>query len=437
MDAPSYRQRIKLVAEQDRLARERYGLPDKHPIRRRLASLETYWDPFVFSRVQRALEHLEAVRSRMHRIGERVPPPDAFEGRLVLGSAPTPHEEATDVAPDPNRLILGTLATGLIGTGKTHLIRLIAALVCTLLPHVRVMIFDPNRSYLSLCADTRFWSTVDWRDLRLNPFCAPVGYPYALWRAETLQVLFGEELLHSRYFLEHRLDDLFKERGVPDVDDGTCHPPSLEDLRDNLESHPCKPGSKFEQYRQSALNLVDGRLRTTPGVYSSCSRGMEFLLARSRVRVSTEGLSPVESYRALVTHLIHYSFRQRSIEPIEDPPQTRALLLVEESQTLLANREGSAIALYQEMLLRSRALGLGYIFVTQHISRIDPIVLAAISNIFAFGHSDVPDKRLVQHMLDLTPRETALLGELPTGECFAKLTGHPSWPHPFLMRVSS
>jgi hypothetical protein len=197
-----------------------------------------------------------------------------------------------------------------------------------------------------------------------------------------------------------------------------------------------KPGTRDEAYRSAALNVIDGRIRTTGSEVYDCSRGMEDLLTSSRVRIDTHGLSPPESAEFYQTSLVHYQHCRRSLESIVEPPALEALFVAEEAQVLLGRHSHANIALYQEILLKSRSLGTGFIFVAQDIEDIDPRVLSAISNFAVFRQSSAVNKRLARDLLDLSSRETELVGRLPTGECFVKMGGHPRWPFPFLMRVT-
>jgi DNA helicase HerA-like ATPase len=161
---------------------------------------------------------------------------------------------------------------------------------------------------------------------------------------------------------------------------------------------------------------------------------MESLLTDTRARISTEGLAPIESLQFVVTHLLHYVCRRRETAPLTEPPTLHTLILIEEAQTLL-QKNGENIAYYQELLLRARALGVGFVFVCQDISRIDPIILAACSNLFVFGQASTDDKTTCQKVLDLSARETGLLGELPVGEAFIRFIGHPAFPWAFHGRI--
>ncbi len=195
----------------------------------------------------------------------------------------------------------------------------------------------------------------------------------------------------------------------------------------------CKPWTPEERYRQSALNVLGGRIDSTGSVFD-CSIGMESILTDTRVRISTEGLSPLESFDFLVTHLIHYVCRRRETEPLSDPVALHTVCVIEEAANILQAR-GENIAFYQELLLRARSLGIGFIFITQDISKIEPLVLAACSNHFVFGQASSEDKRTCQNILDLSSRETQMLGELSVGECLVRLLGHDTFPWPFLARI--
>lgn len=429
-------EQIRVAAELERFAAEHLGLSADDPVRRRIRRLQKVWDTSEFKRIRCAIANLRATRTELHRIGVHVPPIGVLDGDLLLGEAPTPHYVATPVCLQSFRLLLGTLIIGLIGAGKTTACRRIVNLVAELLPHVHILLFDPNRSYVETCHNPRLWLNTPWHDISINPLRAPNNYPYEQWINLQLDVLSRGELLHSRYLLAQRLQKLFKAATVPRIDDGACLPPTLYELRDDLANHRCRPGSREEAYRESALNVLDGRLRTSGAIYDCC-RGQEDILTRSRVRIDVEGISPIESYRFLLTNLIHYAFRRRCVEPLLEPPELHTLIVIEEAQTLLKSREDSPLSLYQELLLKSRSLGIGYVFVTQDVSRIDPIVLAGMSNFFVFAQASAEDKLLVQRLLDLAPRETALLGELQSGECFGKFVSHSHWPYPFVMKVKA
>ncbi len=129
--------------------------------------------------------------------------------------------------------------------------------------------------------------------------------------------------------------------------------------------------------------MLGGKLRTT-GEMFRCAVGMEELLTNTRVRISTEGLAPLETLEFVHNHLIHYLYARRSLAPRVDPPDLAALVVIEEAQTFLQPRT-SGIPYYQEILLRSRNMGLGFILVVQDLGRIDPTICAACSNFFLFA----------------------------------------------------
>ena len=432
---PTLAQRLKMVADLRLIARERFGLGDEHLVMRHLQRLEIYWEQSLLEQVQTCLKRLEAERAKIERIGDRVPPNDTFRSvELLVGEVTTPHGIPTRVLLDSSNLLLGMLVTGLRGAGKTTFVRLLLQLIVTCYPFVRILLFDPNKSYVETCSNPRRWINIPWQEVRTNPLRAPIGYPYDSWINASTDMLGRGELLHSKYLIQKRITDLFKEAHIPEKDDGICLPPSLYDLRDDLANRRERPGSREEGYRQAALNLIQGRVATTSNTYS-CNRGMEDPLTESRVRLDMEGLSPLESMEYFITRFILYTYCRLTIAPRIEPPQLHTLIIVEESQTLLG-KHGN-LALYQEILLKARPLGVGFLFITQSMTEIDPIIFASLSSFLVFAQSSASNKRLAKDILDLSQRETQMLGCLRVGECFVKLTSHPTWPYPFVMRVNN
>ena len=432
---PTNHEQREILRKLDLECERHLGLSKEHDVRRKIDRLHRWWDPSILEFVRRAMSELRTNRARCEHAGRNTPPPEALTGDLVLGEAISSLPEPATLSLSSDSLIFNSLVVGLTGKGKTHFVRLLLNLLTVVRPDVRILLFDPNNSYVDMCVPP-LWVSLDWTKCRLNRLCAPPGYPYSLWRNEVVDAFCRGELLHSKYLLAKRVDKLFEASGIGEYDDGASGVPSLFDLRDDLEMHKGRPGSKEDTYRQSALNVSDGRLRSTGSVYD-CARGMELGLTNTRARLSMLGLSPVESLQFVMTGLIHYVYRLRSVSPLLSPPCLHTLIVAEEAQTLLERREGAPIALYQEMLLRSRALGLGYIFICQDLSRIDPLVLGGITNYFVFAQSSAATKRMAQHILDLDREEAALLGELSRGECFVKFIGHPDWAFPFTARISS
>ena len=430
---PNFSQR-EILRKLDRECERHLGLAPDHDIRQKIASLDLYWNEDILAFVQRAVDEIRAHRARCDHAGRYIPPPRALAGDLVVGEAISPLADKARVAVPSDHLIFNMLVSGLIGAGKTHFVRLLLSLLVKVRPDVNIILFDPNNSYADMCSPP-LWVSLDWTACRFNRLCAPPGYPYPLWKSEVVDAFCRGELLHSKYLLARRVDELFETVGNPEVDDGASPMPSLFDLRDDLALPKGRPGSKDDSYRSSSLNVLDGRLRSTGSVYD-CGRGMELPLTNTRARISTLGLSPVESLQFFITGLLHYAYRRRCVAPALFPPSLHTLVVGEEAQTLLERREGAPIALYQEMLLRSRTLGLGYVFLCQDLARIDPVVFSGITNYLLFAQSSAANKRMAQHILDLDARETGLLSELSLGECFVKFVGHPDWPYPFTARIA-
>ena len=412
------------------------GLNPADPVCRNIRRLGLVWNEALYRRVRRAMGRLELAREASPHISDRVPPPGIFQGDINIAVAPTPGGTATPVSIRADRLTTHTLVVGLPGGGKTWFVRWLMACLVAAYPWIRMLVFDPNDSYAAFCSNPRLWLSAPWHDLRLNPFVPPHRYAPNLWLAECVDLLSRGELMHSKYLVGTRLDMLVSEarRAAGSATDFTY--PSLIDLRDDLANRKCRPGSKEDQYRESALNVLDGRVRSTGALYD-CAKGMEPLLTDTRARVSTKGLSPITTLDFVVTNLIHYVCRARSIHPAPEPPQLHTLIVIEEAQSLLEHRAWGGITFYQETLLKARGLGVGFVLVTQDISHIDPLVLAAVSNHFVFAQSSARNKRAVRDTLDLSHHETGLLGELQPGECFIKFAGHPTWPHAFLARIPS
>jgi len=416
-----------------RKLREEYGLPDSDELFRRVKTWAVTGNPQLEQYIRRCLASLRKHRDELRFVGDKVPPRDILARGIPLLAVPSlPNRTLSLVMFDPDRLTLHTIVVGLPGTGKTTLVRGLLRLLSKLCPWVRIIVFDPNRSYLDVCTWPD-WLAARLLDLCLNPFAPPDRYALDAWLSETLDVLCLDELKHSRYLLQCRIDWLFalarsrEARGEP-----FCYP-SLVDLRNNLAAKRERPGSVMERYREAALNVIEGRVRTCATLYD-CARGMEPFLSNTRARIATEGIGNVANMEFLFSHLIHFVAARRSLEPLEMPPSLHTLIVLEEAQMLLQPR-AEGISFYQNMMLRMRALGVGILFVSQDLSRIDPLIVAACGNIFAFAQSSRGNKRAVQATLDLSPRETGLLGELPPGVVFARMAGHREWPYPFVAHV--
>jgi len=434
---PTLSEQVRCLAKLKRTASEELGLPINHIIFRHLDRLEKHWDHGLYQQVQRCLKRLRAERDKLDCIGHHIPPQGVFDGGDVfLGEAPTPHGTPTRVIADSNDCPTHWLVPGAPGVGKTTFVRVFLKHLVAVRPEIAVIIWDPVQGYAELCRDPATWVNIAWHEVRINPLRAPVGYLYELWKPQKADALGGRsELLHGRYLVLKRLDRQFEEAGVPERDDGKCPVPSLFDLRDDLARNREKPGSRDEGYRAAALNLIEGRIRTTGGHVYDCARGMEDYLTSTRVHMDMHGLSPPESVEFFETSLIHHLYCRRSLEPLVEPPVLDALSVAEEAQVLLGRHAHTNIALYQEILLKSRSQGTGFLFVVQDLEDIDRRVLSAISNFAIFRQASATNKRLARDLLDLSPREAELLGRLPTGECFVKMGGHKRWPFPFLMRV--
>ena len=431
---PSLAERTRVVHALRRKARDEAGLASGHPLLRDIDRLEKSWDARALKRIQKGLANYLARREGAVRVGDRVPPPGTFLGELALGHAHALAGPGARVNLAASRLALGSIILGLIGTGKSHLVSILLRTLIATEPLARVLLLDPNRTYEACCHDSTLWLNVPWESVRINPLRAPKGYSYAKWIPQVFDYLARGELLHARYFLVTRALELFTAWMVPDIDDGHAPVPSLFDLARDLRERRCKPGSKEEAYRQSALHVLHGRIETSGSVFD-CNRGMEDLLTDTRVRIATDGLSPLETHRFFINALLHFSYRRRSLA---GPGVCDNLLVtvIEEAASLLERRDHAPMDFYQELFLRSRVLNIGYVLITQDLQSIHPAVFGGISNSFLFGMSSAADKRLARHLLDLSVREEELLGELGQGECFVKLAGHPTWPYPFIMKVN-
>ncbi len=421
------------VAELKHKAIQELGVGPSDALYRDLILLERHWNEQLYASVRRAVENRMGARASMAHVGDRIPPLRAFAGELLIALVYTLTGDLAPVFTRADRFLLHTVIAGLPGMGKTFLCRLLLTMVAAACPNVRIIVFDPNRSYEILCSDSRVWLSVAWDAIKLGPFAPPPGYPLQRWISEKVDQFCRGELMASRYLLARCLDELIASAMHRAATTGTIVYPSLGDARTYLLGKKYPAWSPDEKYRRSLHNVLDGRIRTSGSIYD-CSTGMESLITDSRVRIATDGLAPLQSMEFLVTHLIHYACRRRAIQPLAEPPELHTVIVLEEAQTLL-QRHGDNIAYYQELLLKARALGVGFVFVCQDISRIDPIVLAACSNHFIFGQANADDKHTCQKLLDLSSRETALLSELTVGEAFVRFIGHPIFPWPFLARI--
>lgn len=410
----------------DRRCEEYYGLDQNHELRRTLRRLEVVWNPDLYRWVQRALKQIDTQRAACRHMTKRIPPSDVLSGDIPLGTVVSLSRHPVRFHFPVNRLVLGTLVVGLIGSGKTHLVNLLLGGLEALYRELRILLFDPNNSYTSLCADPARWLNVPWPDLRLNPLAPPKGVDIGSWIPSKVEQLARGELISARHFLLGRIEELYarwKEL------DGY---PSLFDLRDDLVRRKCRPGSAEERYRQSSLNMLDGRLRAAGDVFN-CSEGMESLLLDTRARIDTSGCA-TETQAYVQTSLCHHDYTRRGLLPSMPEPAAESLVVCEEAQTLLAPpRDG--LPLFLELLQRSRSRGIGYVFVCQDLGALDPRILPVIGNLFVFAQSSRRNKSIARDILDLNDRETHLLGELSRGECFVRLVGHEAWPHTFLLRV--
>jgi hypothetical protein len=301
-------------------------------------------------------------------------------------------------------------------------------------PTTRFLMFDPNASYASLCCEYTDILRVAWYELRLNPFVAPVGYPYKLWMARQVALLGEGELLHSRYLIQKRLDGLFERFGVPPRDDGRCRVPSLPDLLNDLVSKRERPGSRDEGYRAAASNVLDGRIRSSGDVYE-CWRGQESRLSDARVCLDTAGLEPEESLEYFQNVLIEYLYAHRSLLAEGGALPSRIVVLIEEAQAHLAKGSGDRLKRWVKILLRSRSLGIGFIFIVQDLAAVDPMIFSAANTHAVFRQGSSSSKLMAKRVLDLTEREKEMLSTLQDGECFLRMAGHEAWPHPFVMKV--
>ena len=386
--------------------------------------------------VLRQMTALEAAK-QAGEFSQHVPPPDAFDSEdgILLAVTDTPSGSVTPVRMMTRRMPSHTLVAGGLGSGKSHLIRIMLSQLEQRRPDVPIIVFDPNRTYETFCADPSRWLSIDWEDLRLNPLAPPTGYPSDRWLNEGVDIFSRGELMHSKYLLAGQLQRLMQHAERRAAATGRYLAPNLFDLHEALRSLWCRPASPDERYRQSLLNVLGGRLRATGSVFH-CASGMEERLTHTRARISTEGLAPLETLEFVQNHLTHYLYARRMLAPRVDPPDLAALVVLEEAQTFLQSRTSDAIPYYQEVLLRARNIGLGFVLVVQDMGRIDPTLGAACSNFFLFAQPSAANKRAAASLLDLSARETEMLSRLPTGDCFIRFTaGHDGWPYPFRARI--
>lgn len=366
-----------------------------------------------------------------------VPAPDVFPtDGLPIGEAPRPAGPPSPVRLPASLLLLGVLAMGMIGAGKSTFVRRILAQLSLMFSHVRLLVLDPNSTYASL-VDTQpgRWLRIPWETVRLNPLCAAKGIPYVRWIPRAIDILSGAELMHSRYLLIRRVERLFERAGVPAIDDGASPVPSLFDLRQDLETRRERPGSREEGYRAAALTVLDGRVRSTGDLFRA-GRGMEHLLTTSRVILDVRGLAPLESQIYLTTHLCNYLCETRASAPAVDPPELAAWVVLEEAQTLMQRGDPHRIPFWRELLTRSRSCGVGYCLVGHHISGIDPLIASVMGTTAVFSQTSDKNKRAAADILDLSPRERELLSRLAVGSCLFRMAGHAPFPHPFLLNVA-
>jgi len=79
----------------------------------------------------------------------------------------------------------------------------------------------------------------------------------------------------------------------------------------------------------------------------------------------------------------------------------------------------------------------GFVFVAQDVTHIDPLVRAACGNYIVFSQSSTENRRAAREILDLSAAEAEWLGVLEPGECFIRFVGDRDWPYAFLGRIPS
>jgi hypothetical protein len=328
-------------------------------------------------------------------------------------------------------LVLHALVCGIIGAGKSYLIKLIAA---QLVEHGKtVIIFDSEHEYQDLLhvvgpEKTLIFDATTLRDNFLEP---PPGVSPREWLA--LIINLSREAFYFRdgtvNLLRVLLFELYESRNVFS---GSEDYPNLRDLVGLLRNTEFKSKQRLSGYLESLQNRFNGLLDALGGALC-CKQGYDLTKERGKlIIISTAGLS--DDIRNFLVNLT--MLRESAVASGVHPQGLRTVVVIEEAHRMCSKKMEDRTDLGEPMIFSSartfRKLGIGLIFSDQVPSVLPAVLLANTSNKFVLRTVHGLCIRKIAQAINLTQEQAACLPVLPMRQLIFQ---SGDYPEPVLVEI--
>lgn len=358
-------------------------------------------------------------------------PPEIGNDLIYIGEMITGEGHAGKLMIPLVSFMLHSLIAGIIGIGKSFLIKLIVTQLIA--KGITVIIFDSENDFKDLLGVVRpekiliFDAHTD-RDNFLEP---PPGVSPKEWLAK-LTNIFREMFLRdgSINLLREFLIKIYIVRGIFNGGDDY---PTILDLVNLLENTQFKPGSRFSGYLESLTNRFKGLLENLSETFT-CKKGYDLTKEQEGkiIIYRTGNLSDdIRNFYINLKMLKEATYREKL------PPQgLKTVFVLDEAHKLYNEKLAQRYDLGEPMIFSSsrtfRKRGIGCIYADQVPSELPSVLSGNVSNHIVFRLVNGKCIWRVSQSINLNPEQAEYLPVMPKRHCIFQ---SGDYPEPVLVEI--
>lgn len=361
-----------------------------------------------------------------------LPSSDKASGKYVLGNVVQSGDEPYSFGLRESELIQHIAIFGRSGAGKTNtVIRLIKELARHNKPF---MLFDWKRNYRDLLACDNpipieiYTVGKKVRPLRFNPLIPPTGTSPQVWLKKLIEIACNSFYLGEgvSFLLQDAIDAVYQEFGVYESRHVQRYP-TMSDVLRHLQEVSVK--GRKALWMDSALRALQtlcfGPISDVVNV--SCNSSLDVILKQNAI-LELDSLANAEKVffiESLMVWIHHFRLTERHREVLKH------VIIVEEAHNILDTTEKDSVI--NTMMREIRELGECIVLVDQHPSQMP---IPAMGNTYCTIALNVKHSKDIQALADamqVSYKDNALFGQLPTGRAIVKLQAR--FNHPFLIEI--